>query len=99
MNEPTAIAAIESWFRDNSDGEWEHRYGFKLESTDNPGWLITFKELRVCQESLAEIIGDLLRRHSAQVATDGTMVRVFAPTLKDVLIAAATVLQSAETGR
>ena len=45
MNEVTpSVDRIEQWFAARCDGEWEHQHGFKLESTDNPGWLITIAD-------------------------------------------------------
>jgi hypothetical protein len=31
---------LESWYRQNCDGEWEHSYGIKICTLDNPGWSI-----------------------------------------------------------
>jgi len=31
---------IEDWYKSNCDGDWEHGYGIKIETLDNPGWLI-----------------------------------------------------------
>ncbi|MFJ9810320.1 Imm53 family immunity protein [Streptomyces sp. NPDC101158] len=31
---------IQSWYASNCDGEWEHEFGIKLATTDNPGWHI-----------------------------------------------------------
>lgn len=32
------IKWIEKWYKDNCDGDWEHFYGIKIETLDNPGW-------------------------------------------------------------
>lgn len=32
---------IENWYRENCDGDWEHNYGIKIDTIDNPGWAIT----------------------------------------------------------
>jgi hypothetical protein len=29
------------WYHSNCDGDWEHNYGIKIETIDNPGWSIT----------------------------------------------------------
>ena len=34
------LAWLQSWYTDQCDGEWEHRYGVRIETLDNPGWLI-----------------------------------------------------------
>jgi hypothetical protein len=32
------IQSLASWYAEQCDGEWEHRYGITLETLDNPGW-------------------------------------------------------------
>ena len=27
-----------TWYQLNCDGHWEHQYGIKIETLDNPGW-------------------------------------------------------------
>lgn len=29
---------LQGWYLDNCDGDWEHSYGVRLETLDNPGW-------------------------------------------------------------
>ena len=29
---------IESWYKNNCNGDWEHSYGITIETLDNPGW-------------------------------------------------------------
>lgn len=31
---------FENWYRLNCDGNWEHNYGIKIETLDNPGWSV-----------------------------------------------------------
>lgn len=31
---------IQSWFQKNAFDEWEHSYGVKIETLDNPGWFV-----------------------------------------------------------
>ena len=31
---------LSNWFASNCDGDWEHSYGLKIETTDNPGWTV-----------------------------------------------------------
>jgi hypothetical protein len=37
---PEDFSAIEKWYADRCDGEWEHSWGVKIETLDNPGWRI-----------------------------------------------------------
>jgi hypothetical protein len=30
-----------SWFKKHCDGDWEHTYGIKIGTLDNPGWRIS----------------------------------------------------------
>ena len=32
---------IQSWYRDQVNGEWEHTSGVTIESLDNPGWMVS----------------------------------------------------------
>ena len=34
------IEWIEKWYESNCDDNWEHDYGIKIETLDNPGWSI-----------------------------------------------------------
>lgn len=29
------------WYAEQCDGDWEHSYGIKIETIDNPGWAVT----------------------------------------------------------
>lgn len=31
---------IHDWYATNCDGEWEHNYGVRIETLDNPGWAV-----------------------------------------------------------
>ncbi|KUL23378.1 Imm53 family immunity protein [Streptomyces regalis] len=35
-----ALAGLVRWYRSQCDGDWEHEYGVRLASLDNPGWHI-----------------------------------------------------------
>jgi Immunity protein 53 len=41
-------SAIEKWYASQCNGEWEHSYGIKINTLDNPGWhvLIDLRETR-----------------------------------------------------
>jgi hypothetical protein len=41
MSTLRALSKLQDWYTSNCDGDWEHTYGFKLETLDNPGWMIT----------------------------------------------------------
>lgn len=34
------LDAIQEWYAACCDGEWEHTYGVRIETLDNPGWTV-----------------------------------------------------------
>ncbi len=36
-----AIGGLQRWFLEQCNGDWEHSFGIRLETLDNPGWLVT----------------------------------------------------------
>jgi len=32
------LSWLENWYAQACDGEWEHRYGVRIDTLDNPGW-------------------------------------------------------------
>lgn len=36
-----AFEALQHWYFSQCDEDWEHQYGVKIETLDNPGWLVT----------------------------------------------------------
>ena len=39
MNE--SLKFLQEWYASNCDGDWEHSFGIKIETLDNPGWVVT----------------------------------------------------------
>lgn len=33
-----SIEWLNNWYRSNCNGDWEHSYGVKIDTLDNPGW-------------------------------------------------------------
>jgi hypothetical protein len=31
---------LEHWYSDQCDGDWEHTYGIRIDTLDNPGWSV-----------------------------------------------------------
>lgn len=42
-SKPTTVdfRGVIDWYQRHCDDSWEHQYGLKLETLDNPGWLLT----------------------------------------------------------
>jgi hypothetical protein len=36
----TRLAELQNWYAAHCNGEWEHSYGVKIDSLDNPGWWV-----------------------------------------------------------
>lgn len=36
----TVLERLAAWYAAACDGDWEHRFGVSIQSTDNPGWWI-----------------------------------------------------------
>ena len=37
----TIIDEFQRWYLGQCDGDWEHQYGIKIQTIDNPGWRIS----------------------------------------------------------
>jgi len=35
-----SISALQKWYAAQCNGEWEHGYGVRIDTLDNPGWLV-----------------------------------------------------------
>ncbi|MFF2554939.1 immunity 53 family protein [Nocardia sp. NPDC058058] len=46
-----ALDWLQSWYSAQCDGDREHRWGLRIETLDNPGWLV---EINLEQTDLAE---------------------------------------------
>lgn len=55
------IEWLETWYARNCDGSWEHSYGIKIETLDNPGWYvkIDLNETDYANLNPEEIIRDM----------------------------------------
>ena len=40
MNHSDVLAEFQSWYASNCDGDWEHSWGVKIGTLDNPGWMV-----------------------------------------------------------
>jgi hypothetical protein len=36
----TTLERLAQWYQSNCDGDWEHGYGIKIDTLDNPGWRV-----------------------------------------------------------
>ena len=35
-----SLSELERWYASQCNGDWEHSYGVKINTTDNPGWRV-----------------------------------------------------------
>jgi len=49
----TALARLQRWYKSNCDGEWEHAHGIRIQTLDNPGWLIDIEVVGTPMEAVA----------------------------------------------
>lgn len=40
MSQPDVLGWLMAWYRSHCDGEWEHSFGIKIRTLDNPGWSV-----------------------------------------------------------
>lgn len=38
---------LQEWYIQNCDGDWEHCYGIKIGTLDNPGWSIDICKMTI----------------------------------------------------
>jgi hypothetical protein len=54
------LAVLADWYAAQCNGEWEHRYGVSIQSTDNPGWWVKI-----------DLVGTALAERSFATLSDG----------------------------
>lgn len=45
------LRRLMSWYAAHCNGQWEHQFGVKIETLDNPGWIV---EVDLTETELAE---------------------------------------------
>ena len=35
-----SVSSLEEWYARQCNGDWEHHYGVRVETIDNPGWRV-----------------------------------------------------------
>lgn len=59
---------MQSWYASNCDGEWEHEFGVRIATTDNPGWHIKI------DVSETDLEGVLVQRERREFPGGGWMI-------------------------
>jgi hypothetical protein len=87
----TALHVIERWFKGHCDDLWEHSFGMKLETTDNPGWLATI-DVPITKEMSSDLSILLGKIWKAEILADENRTRIFSAKIEQCLCATAYVL-------
>ena len=93
--EMMCLEKIDEWYRDRCDGLWEHESGFKLESTDNPGWLVTTNMDPVDMETVWGWHENIETHHQVLVLPDGMpdgKIRIWSESLNSCLESVVTLI-------
>lgn len=63
-----SLRSLEAWYAAACDGGWEHLYGVRIETLDNPGWMLVIDLMGT------PLQGRLCDRDES--STDGTWISV-----------------------
>jgi hypothetical protein len=86
------IQVVDEWYLGKCNGIWEHRYGVRIETCDNPGWLVIFSDLPLSDIQRPELLKTIHDKDGAEVVIDGSEVRIFSRSLRICLSVAATLI-------
>jgi hypothetical protein len=39
----SVLTELQDWYASQCDGDWEHEYGIKISTLDNPGWWVSIR--------------------------------------------------------
>ncbi len=48
----STLAKLQNWYESNCNGEWEHNFGVKIETLDNPGWSVEINLIGTKNENI-----------------------------------------------
>ncbi len=61
--EENNLAWLQSWYADQCDGKWEHGWGVRIGTLDNPGWEL---EINLAETRLADVAFSPLEREDEE---------------------------------
>jgi len=72
------LVAIQAWYVAHCDGDWEHQFGLKIETIDNPGWVV---EVDSCDTNLHGAVLQMIEERTdsdwVRLSSDGEVFRGF----------------------
>ncbi|MFB8419988.1 Imm53 family immunity protein [Streptomyces albidoflavus] len=71
------LIRLQDWYASNCDGDWEHSAGVKIESLDNPGWMIRLDIVGTSMEgrTLDRVIVDNSEENWLHYWADGNSIQ------------------------
>ena len=90
----SSIATLEDWYQSRCNGVWEHHFGVRIETCDNPGWLVTLKDLALPVKVIGEMQHSLRQQFGAEMTVEGQSVQVFCRRFDLCVIAAAMLIEA-----
>jgi hypothetical protein len=62
MKKTSVLSRLVEWYESNCNGDWEHSFGIKIDTLDNPGWRV---EIDLSDTSCSEeIFPELVKENS-----------------------------------
>lgn len=60
-NAADLVKRIQEWYLARCNGDWEHSYGVKIDTLDNPGWIVTIDlaETEWCRLEIARTVVEM----------------------------------------
>lgn len=90
----TAFNFLQEWYSANCNGDWEHQYGVKINTLDNPGWEVVIDladtkaenleiEYKLYQETADDWYGYSIENGVFKAAGDPTKLGMLFKIFKD----------------
>jgi hypothetical protein len=83
--DPKPVDVIDDWFKARCDGLWENQNGLRLETTDNPGWLLTIDEA-IEEPTFQKLAAEARKRWGAECIREHDKPKVYGVSLKPLPI-------------
>jgi hypothetical protein len=93
MNVSEAIKEIDSWLKKMANDEWEHQNGVTIESSDNPGWILSIDLPDGKLESSSKISDFVRKMPSIEGDVIKGKLRIYSSELSAVIEAAGLILK------
>lgn len=61
MSQTSALSRLQQWYLSQCNEDWEHSFGVKIDTLDNPGWQVTI-DLRETEWEELDVARKILER-------------------------------------